>query len=205
MKNNRLTVKKDLLERLVQATEARIAQHGLRGIRARDVTRDAGCALGALYTVAEGLDDLVIRVNSRTLARLGGILRAAVPQDASAAQIMQALARAYVRFAQQETALWSAVFNHRLPQGVTIPDWHAAEHAVLIEQIIAPLSKLRPDLGPEPLRLRAQTLFASVHGVVQLSVQGGYVGTPPALLADEVAALVRAMTGGITESESTTG
>jgi len=187
----------DLRARLIDAAEARIAAHGLRGLKARDVTADAGCALGALYTAVQDLDQLVILVNSRTLARLGQALRDAVPTDASPEQTMQALARAYVSFALANPRLWSAIFFHRLPEGAEVPDAHKLEHVVLIEELIRPLALMRPDLPPDALRRRAQTLFAAVHGVVQLSLHGQHVGTPPELLASEVSALVEALTRGI--------
>ncbi len=190
------TKREALRVRLVNAAEARIAEQGLRGLKARDVTADAGCSLGALYNVVEDLDRLVILVNSRTLARLGETLRHAVPDDATPEETMQALACTYVDFASKNVRLWSAIFFHRLKDGVEVPDWHKKEHAVLIAQIIAPLAEIRPDLGPEALRLRAQTMFAAVHGVVQLSFHGRHVGTPPELLEIEVEALVDALTRG---------
>ncbi len=182
--------------RLVDAAEARIAAQGLRGLKARDVTADAGCSLGALYNSVEDLDRLVILVNSRTLNRLGDVLRDAVVVDVTPTETIQSLARAYIDFAVNNSRLWSAIFFHRLPDDVEIPDWYKKEHAVLIEQIIAPLAAMRPDLGLEALRLRAQTMFAAVHGVVQLSFHGRHVGTPPECLASEVEALVDALTRG---------
>ena len=185
-----------LRARLVDAAEARIAAQGLRGLKARDVTADAGCSLGALYNSVEDLDRLVILVNSRTLNRLGEVLRDAVPDGATPTETIQSLARAYIDFAVENSRLWSAIFFHRLPDDVEIPDWYKKEHSVLIEQIIAPLAEMRPDLGPEALRLRAQTMFAAVHGVAQLSFHGRHVGTPPECLPSEVEALVEALTRG---------
>ncbi len=192
----------DLRKRLIDAAEVRIAAQGIRGLKARDVTADAGCSLGALYNVVEDLDRLVILVNSRTLARLGETLRAAVPADATPPETMQALARTYVDFASNNTRLWSAIFFHRLPDGVEIPDWHKKEHAVLIEQIISPLAEIRPDLAPDALKLRAQTMFASVHGVVQLSFHGRHIGTPSEFLLPEIDALVEALTRGTPPANS---
>ncbi|MEH6521317.1 TetR/AcrR family transcriptional regulator [Sulfitobacter sp.] len=189
--------REDLRKRLVDAAELAIAEGGLRGLKARDVTTKAGCALGALYNAVEDLDQLVMLVNSRTLASLGENLRMSVAQDAPPTQAMQALAGAYVDFALDNTSLWSAIFNHKMAIGAEVPDWHKAEYPVLIAEIIAPLGQLRPDLPPEALTLRAQTLFASVHGVVQLAIHGRFVGVPVSSLKSEVAALVDAMTRGI--------
>ncbi len=197
MENKRETKRDALRERLTKAAEGLIKERGLSGLKARDITTRAECALGALYTAVEDLSHLVVLVNSRTLSHLGQVLRSAVPKGATPEQTMHALAQAYVQFAVNHTNLWSAIFNHRLPEGDEAPEWHQAEYAVLIQEIIAPLSVLRPDLDPEQLRQRSQTLFASVHGVVQLSIQGLYVGAPPERLAEEVDALVEAMTRGI--------
>ena len=197
MESKREKKREELRNRLIDAAEAAIANNGLRGLKARDVTAKAGCALGALYNAVEGLDQLIMLVNSRTLAKLGTALKQAVPENASPTDAMQALAGAYVAFALEQTELWSAIFGHKLPEGATVPDWHSAEYPVLIHEIIAPLSALRPELGPDALTLRAQTIFASVHGVVQLAIHGRFVGVPLSLLASEVAALVDAMTRGI--------
>ena len=189
--------REDLRKRLIDAAEIAIREGGLRGLKARDVTTKAGCALGGLYNAVQDLDQLVMLVNSRTLGRLGADLKNAVPSGASPTETMQALAGAYADFALANTALWSAIFNHRLPEGAEVPDWHKADYPVLIAEIIAPLGELRPDLPPDALQLRAQTLFASVHGVVQLAIHGRFVGAPLSMLKSEVAALVDAMTRGI--------
>lgn len=184
--------KADLRTRLVTAAEAEIAEKGLSGLKARDVTGRAGCALGALYTAVADLDELVLRVNSRTLARLGAALAPASGAGCPDA-VTLALADAYAVFALKNRRLWSALFEHRLPEGVEMPDWHRAEHEVLIARIGAPLMSLRPDLPEAALRLRVRTLFGAVHGVVHLAMQGRLVGVPEALLRQEVAALVAAL------------
>ncbi|MEM6618251.1 MAG: WHG domain-containing protein [Pseudomonadota bacterium] len=186
-----------LRDSLVDAAEGLIAQNGLRGLKARDITARAGCALGALYNAVDGLDQLIVLVNSRTLTRLGEKALAEVPADGTGADKMRALGRVYAAFAVENPYLWSAVFTHRLPEGQSSPDWHRAEFMGLIEQVAAPLADLRPDLDGATLRLRAQTLFAAVHGVVQLSIHGFEVGAPRDVLFSEVDALVGAMMRGI--------
>ena len=178
MRNKREEQRNDLKNRLIDAAEARIAGGGLNRLKARDVTADAGCALGALYTAFEDLDRLILHVNSRTLARLGAHLQAAVPAGQGPKAVMADLAQAYVSFALQNFRLWAALFTHRLPEGIEAPDWHRAEHAVLIESIIAPLAELRPDLAPPALQQRARTVFAAVHGVVMLALTARFVATP---------------------------
>ncbi len=45
-----------LREALVSAAERTVAAQGLSGLRARDLAREAGCAVGAIYTVFPDLD-----------------------------------------------------------------------------------------------------------------------------------------------------
>ncbi|MFN5996330.1 MAG: TetR/AcrR family transcriptional regulator [Paracoccaceae bacterium] len=187
--------KADLRTRLIEAAEAEIAEKGLLGLKARDVTQRAGCALGAIYNAVADLDELVMRVNSRTLERLGTALAPA--SDAGSPEaVTLALADTYAVFALENRRLWSALFEHRLPEGVEMPDWHRQEHEVLIARIIAPLQRLRPDLPEADVRLRVRTLFGAVHGVVHLALQGRLVGVPEPLLRQEVAALVMALVMG---------
>jgi AcrR family transcriptional regulator len=184
--------KTDLRARLIEAAEAEIAEKGLLGLKARDVTQRAGCALGAIYNAVADLDELVMRVNSRTLERLG-IALAPTSDPGGPEAITLALADAYAVFALENRRLWSALFEHRLPEGVQMPDWHRQEHEVLIARIVAPLRQLRPDLPEADIRLRVRTLFGAVHGVVHLALQGRLVGVPETLLRQEVAALVGAL------------
>jgi AcrR family transcriptional regulator len=187
--------KADLRTRLIAAAEAEIAGKGLLGLKARDVTQRAGCALGAIYNAVADLDELVMRVNSRTLERLGAAL-APASNAGSPEAVTLALADAYTVFALENRRLWSALFEHRLPEGVEMPDWHRLEHEVLIARIVQPLRQLRPDLPEDEIRLRVRTLFGAVHGVVHLALQGRLVGVPEPQLRQEVAALVGALVVG---------
>lgn len=197
MGNNREERRAELQHRLIDAAETQIATQGLAGLKAREVTAEAGCALGALYTAFEDLDRLVLHVNSRTLARMGAALReAATAAGEDPEAVLQALAATYTDFALAHRRLWLALFEHRLPEGVEMPDWHRREHEVLITVIVPPLAKLRPDLDLAALTLRARTVFAATHGVVALALQGRFVGVPVELLRAEVAALVETMARG---------
>lgn len=196
MSEKRTSKREDLRLRVLDAASQLIAEQGLQGLRARDIAERAGCALGGLYTVFADLDDLILHVNSRTLGDMEKTLTeaAAVRGDAPPFEV---LALAYLGFARQKARLWSALFEHRMPEGVAVPDWHLQEHVFLVGLIIQPLSAILPDLSQEDLVIRAKTLFAAVHGVIALSLDNRYVGLPSAALEDEVRALARALAAGI--------
>jgi AcrR family transcriptional regulator len=185
----RETKKEELKARLVAAGTDLIQEQGLKSLRARDIAERAGAALGGLYTVFDDLDGLILHVNSGTLKRLETALNTAVRPAAGIEETFLSLSLAYLRFALAERNLWSALFEHRMPEGVAVPEWHVAEHAFLIGLIAAPLARQLHDASPEDVAIRARTFFAAVHGVISLSLEGRFIGITPEVLEREVTAL----------------
>lgn len=189
--------REDLKGRLVKAAEARIQSSGLGGLRARDITADAGCALGALYTAFADLDELVLHVNSITLERLGAALRHEAGSALEPRAKLKALAKAYLGFARDNRMLWAALFEHRMTPGVPVPEWHLAEHAVLIQHLVEPLAALRPALDTPELLARARTLFSAVHGIVAISLEDRFIGLAPTDLEAELLNFVDTLVTGL--------
>src|SRR5258708_29087594 len=66
-----------LREALILAAEKAIANRGLAGLKTRDLAREIGFANGAVYNLVADVDELILRVGSRTLLRLAAPLGAA--------------------------------------------------------------------------------------------------------------------------------
>lgn len=197
MAGKREQKREDLTARLIEAARARIAKEGVSNLRARDVAQDAGCALGGLYTVFEDLDDLVIHVNSKTLAMLTELLAQAEDNRPSPVDELRSLARGYLRFAVTHRNLWKALFEHGSVGGRQAPQWHLEEHLALMNVIAEPLETLQGSLSAEDRAIRARTLFGAVHGVVSVSLEGRFVGLPPERLEREVDEFVKTITAGM--------
>jgi len=183
MAGRREEKREDLKARLIEAARNRVALDGLANLRARDVTQEAGCALGGLYTAFADLDELVIYVNSSTLQALEQSLEQTAGDIHGPVEMMRHLARGYLAFAVANRNLWRALFEHQRP---TTPDWHLDEHLFLIGMIAAPLKDLQPDLGDDARFIRARTLFGAVHGIISISLEGRFVGLPLDVLEQEV-------------------
>jgi AcrR family transcriptional regulator len=182
----RETKREDLRARLVAAARARIAAMGLAGLRARDVTADAGCALGALYTVFDDLDGLIFAVNAMTLEELGRNLHERLSKEADGATRLKLLGAAYLAFARAQPGLWRALFDHHVPDDKPVPDWQIEHQAALLKQIAGPLRHLLPGLDETALLARARTLFAAVHGIVSISLENRFVGISAQALDEEL-------------------
>jgi AcrR family transcriptional regulator len=186
MSKLRETKREDLKARLIAATKARMEVSGLSGLRARDITSDAGCALGALYTVFPDLDALVLEINSQTLRELDAMMTGAVFGISDSGHAMQILAATYLDFARARPLLWKALFQFQYPENKSLPAWYADDQARLLAQIVKPLSKLQPEFDEAALIVRARTLFAAVHGIISISLEERFVGVPIGTLDAEV-------------------
>ena len=168
-----------LRQRLIELAEAAISEKGLAALRARDLARRAGCAVGSIYTAFDDLDELILRVGARTLDRLDAALQAALDADAaagdrsmrSAEEGLVRLAVAYLDFAAANPACWRALFEHRMLDGRPVPEWFAEQLRRLFAHLDRPLARLFPDLAVGARRVLARALFSAVHGIVALGLE----------------------------------
>ena len=184
---------------LVAAAERRITAEGLTGLKSRDLARDIGCSNGAVFNLVEDMDDLVLRVGSRTLARLDVALTDAESEGAPPpGDALVRIALAYCDFAASNLELWRALFEHRMAQNKPIPDWVISEQMELFGHIYRPLAALLPRRAPAELAVTARSLFSAVHGMVALGLEQRLIAVPIEALRREIATLVRAMIDGLT-------
>ncbi|MEP3276926.1 MAG: TetR/AcrR family transcriptional regulator [Stappiaceae bacterium] len=175
MAGKREAIREDLTKRLLAAAVKRVEEHGLGALRARDITSDAGCGLGTIYKCYADLDDVIINVNSQTLGQLHEAMRAAVKGADTPLAQLKALAFTYLDFALDNKNLWSALFDHILPDEQEAPEWHKKEIASLLSLIGKALKAIDPKLDEAALSARTRTYFAAVHGVVSLSLDDRFV------------------------------
>jgi AcrR family transcriptional regulator len=189
-----------LRESLIDAAERTIAAKGLAGVKTRELAGEIGVANGAVYNLVEDVDELILRVGSRTLARLDATLTAAEAKGeakgpAEPADQLVRIAIAYCDFAAGNLQLWRALFEHRMER--ELPDWAVSDQLNLFRHIDAPLAKLLPKLSAEELGVTARSMFSAVHGMVALGLEQKLIAVPIKALRKEIATIVRAMVNGL--------
>ena len=183
----------DLREALVEAATRIIVERGYQALKARELAAEVGCSVGTIYNVFPDIDALVLSVKAGALDRLESAVVGALGPfvasgpEAAAARFLE-LGRVYLDFASRHWRLWSSVFEHRAASSPALEAYMLRLDAILtnIEQ---PLGALLPGLPPDERRRLTRTLFAAVHGVVSLGLDGklGPIGE------DELHAQVRAL------------
>ena len=139
-------------------------EEGLRGLTTRRIAQEIGYTVGTLYNVFENLDDLILHLNGTTLDDLYEVCSKVRLDEESEAAVL-ALAESYVRFIREHPKRWSILFEHHLPDGRELPEWHhekVSRLLGLLEQALAPL--FAP--GQEAERHHsARVLWASLYGI----------------------------------------
>lgn len=163
--------RKSLHDELVKIAAAQIVADGLGGLRARELAKTAGCAVGAIYNVFGDLNDLALAVNARTLKALADDVGAALSGAPKLpADQLKSFAQTYHHFARENQNLWRALFEAYREKGDDAPEWYLTEMDRLHAYIRSPLASLNPTLDPAALGLLTNALFSSVHGIVLLAL-----------------------------------
>jgi AcrR family transcriptional regulator len=188
-----------LREALIEAAERAIAAKGLGGLKTRELAQEIGVANGGVYNLVEDVDELILRVGSRTLARLDASLSLAeIGGPTTPREMLVRVAVAYCDFAAENLELWRALFEHRMQPGKPVPEWAVAEQMDLFRHIYKPLAAHFPQRSPTQLGVTARSLFSAVHGMVALGLEQKLIAVPIDALRSEIAALTRAMIDGLT-------
>ena len=191
-------------EALIEAAERMIKTKGLAGLKTRELAHEIGVANGAVYNLVADVDELVLMIGSRTLARLDADLSAAEsagPPGPEAALVRIAIA--YCDFAAHNIELWRALFEHRMPPEKPLPDWAIADQMHLFRHIHQPLAALFPQRSFDDISVTARSLFSAVHGMVALGLEQKLIAVPLAALRAQIATMVKAMVTGLVAEEKT--
>jgi AcrR family transcriptional regulator len=163
----------DLRLKLIDIAEERIKTGGISEVRARDLAKEAGCAVGAIYNVFGDMNDLIMAVNARTFKRVGAQVSAAVTAEPPGHPVntMIAMSHAYLHFARDNTPAWRTLFDLEVSTEESVPTWYLEELQNVFALIADPLIRIFPDMSPEDVSLMTRGLFSAVHGIVLLGLQ----------------------------------
>ena len=191
-------------EALIEAAERMIKTKGLAGLKTRELAHEIGVANGAVYNLVADVDELVLMIGSRTLARLDADLSAAESAGAPGPEAaLVRIAIAYCDFAAHNIELWRALFEHRMPPEKPLPDWAIADQMHLFRHIHQPLAALFPQRSFDDISVTARSLFSAVHGMVALGLEQKLIAVPLAALRAQIATMVKAMVTGLVAEEKT--
>ena len=167
---------------IIEAAEGTIRRAGAASLTARGLASQLGVSVGTIYNVHGSMDELIEKVNSRTLDRLGQEIGSIDLGQGSVEDVLLTFAKRYTDYVQSNLNLWSILFEGELTEAANI-------NQARIDRLFAILEKALEPAAPNPeIRTRsARVLWASVHGILQMA----FTGRLQLLKIDDVEAAIR--------------
>lgn len=162
--------REQLREMMLHEGHRHLANSGYARFSAKEVARQIGYSFGTVHNVMGGHDEFMAALNTMTFVqwadsverRLGGCI----------GDRIEVLVAAYFSFARDNPGLWTAIYDHRLPAGMTLTEQQAETRGRLTSIIAAEVGKAVPGIGAERLAHLTRSLIATVHGHCVLAMSG---------------------------------
>ncbi|MDB5503246.1 MAG: transcriptional regulator, TetR family, partial [Tardiphaga sp.] len=165
----------NLKEALLQAALGLIAEKGPAGFTFADAARSAGVSAAAPYRHFRDRDDLLASIAQRGFEQFEATLTAAWddgrPDTVTA---FERVGKAYLAFARDEPAFYSAMFESGIPVDLNPPLMAASERAFgIIRAAAERLAALTPPgVARPPALMMALHIWSLAHGVASLFGRG---------------------------------
>ena len=168
------TSRAELKETLLQITIEKIEQSGVHSVRARDLAKDAGCAVGTIYNLVGDLDNLILLASARTLEEFQEFAlkqtSEAVEKGFSNIEILECMAAFYVDFAIAHKKRWQACFELNYAEGSDYHKTFTKGQSQLLGLIVKVLKDINPNVDQRELAAIGRALWASVHGISMMAI-----------------------------------
>lgn len=174
---------------LLQAARDIIAAKGLRGLTARALAARVGYTPGTIYNFFADMDALLLAVHCETLMALEKALRDKIAATPAGFGRITVLAQTYCRFAEAQAPLWLALFA--TPHRGRLPRWYQQQLQALFTLLEEQL-RLCLGQGMAESRRTARLLWACLHGITMLTLDGRLRGIGGSKTDELVAALLQA-------------
>lgn len=161
----------EIKDMVLKAAENIVIEDGYGELKVRKIAMDIGYTVGSVYMVFENMANLIMHLQARTLDAIAETLTN-VSLEQQADQKVIALAKAYLTFASENFNRWAMLFEHRLSESETLPDWYTVKIERLFQILEEPMRQMATGLTEHQIKQAARALWGGIHGVCLLSLTG---------------------------------
>jgi AcrR family transcriptional regulator len=160
---------KSLEAKLIEAATHIIEMEGLENLSVRNVSAKANCSIGTLYNYFCDMNELILKINAKTLLKLQDVIGKSISPRQSKKILGKTLAKEYLGFALENLPFWNLLFKYKLPKGQTMPQWYLD---IIDENFRLLESALKPHLDAKHVHKASRILWGACHGIILLSIEG---------------------------------
>lgn len=159
-----------LRDMMIEEGHRHIAEVGYARFSAKQVARRIGYSFGTVHNVVGGHDDFVAALNTRTFVLWADSVERRL--SGSVDDRIRELVGAYFSFARENTNLWTAIYDHRLPPGMALPPDQSEMRGRLTSIIAVEVASAVPAMSAQDVPALTRSLIATVHGHCGLAMSG---------------------------------
>jgi AcrR family transcriptional regulator len=149
-----------------------MAEVGFARFSAREVAKRIGYSVGTIYNVFGTYDRLILAINTRTFQLWASHLRQKL--EAARGDRIATLVAEYFSYARANTNLWMAIYDHRLPPDMEMPERDRRLRAELTEIATEEVAAVLPAAKRSQAPRLARSLVATVHGHCTFDLNGSF-------------------------------
>ncbi|MFZ1743084.1 MAG: TetR/AcrR family transcriptional regulator [Pontixanthobacter sp.] len=149
-----------------------MAEVGYARFSGREVAKRAGYSVGTIYNVFGSLEGLLAAINTQTFSLWAAHLEQQL--EAGSDDRIASLVRGYFSFALDNPNIWSAIYDHRLPEGKGLSPEDFEGRAQLTAIVQEEVAKALPGNIDLDIARYARSLIATVHGHCSYVVSGSF-------------------------------
>lgn len=157
---------------IVHEGHRQISEVGFARFSAREVAKRIGYSIGTIYNVFDSHDMLIVAINARTLAQWQAHVEARLAGVAD--ERLRVLVEAYFEFALLHRHAWTALYDHRLPDDVTAPEYYLDRVRSLTGIVRDEISAALPPKRRGEADALTRSLLATVHGHCFFTLNGTF-------------------------------
>ena len=151
-----------------------ITESGLEGLKARIVAKAAGTSVGTLYNTFGPIEELARLINAETYdalhAHQSEALASARERGASPREQLHALASAYFAWVENHQRQWLATMEFNRSGRGEPPAWYTERETALLGIVAEAVAGFGGERTTDELHRIAFALWASIHGIVSMSL-----------------------------------
>lgn len=165
MNNVQVMSRNELRGKILDLGWQKLQGQGGSALRVRDLAKGCGCSVGTVYNVFEGINEIVLRLNLRSLHMLSEMIMSALEKAQDLRSGVRGMGTAYMGFAKTHPHQWTTLFERESVEAP--PKWYLDEVNQMLNGVEQELVE-KFHLEQENAIKLVGFFWAAIHGITSI-------------------------------------
>lgn len=155
----------ELRRQILNSSWETLNEKGGKALQIRNIAKECDCSVGTIYNVFEGIHEIILRLNIRSLRCLTEKILAALKKTTEVKEGVRVMGNAYLDFAKTYPHQWTTLFERESVQSP--PKWYVKEIDENLRKIEAVLIQKFGLQNEDAIKL-VGFFWAAIHGITSI-------------------------------------